>query len=255
MNRLFPHMYDCPERNQIVSGITYGLIPFLVLPMALVLLVLDSADTKVYAALECLYQISSFVAVLVIFKSYFRDSWLNVSIEPMKFLLVCLAAASWICAVYCFYFLATVRNFLPGGSLIILGAMPMTGIELLLLPGDFFLLGKFLPALVLIFLGPVITAGLFYAPIFAPLSVAGHKIGAYLGVAVITALPRIFTYFTIWGGWKEPQLYLAQLPIHMIACWSYQKTDSVWAPIFTHAIANALICTALFAMRAAGILT
>ena len=102
--------------------------------------------------------------------------------------------------------------------------------------------------------GPVITAGLFYATAFAPLCVAGHRFGAYIGVAALTALPRLITASTFWGGWKEGLLYLTQLPIHLIACWTYQKTDSVWAPIFTLAIGNAFACVTLFVLHYIGIL-
>ena len=33
-------------------------------------------------------------------------------------------------------------------------------------------------------------------------------------------------------------LYFCQLPIHMLSCWAYQKTDTVWAPIVTHMMVN-----------------
>ena len=30
------------------------------------------------------------------------------------------------------------------------------------------------------------------------------------------------------------------LPIHLIGCYAYQRTDTVWGPIFTIAISNAI---------------
>lgn len=256
LNKWFPHMYDSPERNQAVAGLVYGVVPFIVLPFTLILLILDSNNTQTYVKLEFLYQIINFISILVIFRTYLQDSWLNVTISPKKFWPVCLGAAVAICAIFGAYTWAGFRALFPDASLVALGAMPMTGIELMLVPGDFLLLdGSFLAAGLLILLGPVITACLFYAPVFAPLSVAGHRLGAYLGVAAWLAVPRIITYCTIWGGWKEPQLYLAQLPIHFIACWTYQKTDTVWAPIFTHAIANAVCCAALFGLKFLGYIT
>ena len=34
--------------------------------------------------------------------------------------------------------------------------------------------------------------------------------------------------------------YLVQLPVHLLACWAYQKTDNVWTPLFTLAATNLL---------------
>ena len=255
LNRLFPHMYDSPERNQTLAGLTYGVVPFLLLPVSLTLLVFGVSATRPYVILEYFYQIVNIIAVFVIFRSYFQDSWLNVSLYPKKFWAVCLGAAFGICCIYGGYVVSGMMGLLPQGNLAVLGTMPMAGVELMLLPGDFILLdGGIVAAIFLTLLGPVITAGLFYATAFAPLCVAGHRFGAYIGVAALTALPRLITASTFWGGWKEGLLYLTQLPIHLIACWTYQKTDSVWAPIFTLAIGNAFACVTLFVLHYIGIL-
>ena len=39
--------------------------------------------------------------------------------------------------------------------------------------------------------------------------------------------------------------YLVNLPIHLLACWSYQKTDNVWTPIFSLAATNLLLSIVL----------
>lgn len=129
------------------------------------------------------------------------------------------------------------------------GILPITGIELLLLPGDLALIGGILGVVFLVFLGPVTNACMYYATAFSPLCSAGRRFAAYLGVAALTAVPRIVTYFTIWGGRKEKTLYLAQLPIHLLSSWLYQKTNTIWAPILTHAIVNVISCAALYALR------
>ena len=121
----------------------------------------------------------------------------------------------------------------------------MVGIELMMTPGSLLLNGGIPAAVVLVVLGPVITSCLFYATAFAPICTAGRRFWAYAAVAALVAVPRIVTYFTVWGGHKEVALYLAQLPIHFIACWTYQKTDTIWAPIFTLAITNIAVCAML----------
>jgi hypothetical protein len=135
-----------------------------------------------------------------------------------------------------------------------LGRWLRANVELMMVPGDLVILGG-IPAMVfLTVLGPVITACMFYASVFAPLCGSGKRFGAYVAMAVILAIPRIITSFAVWGGWKELPLYLTQLPIHLLACWTYQKTDTVWTPIFTLAIANLLSCILLFGLQFVGII-
>lgn len=40
--------------------------------------------------------------------------------------------------------------------------------------------------------------------------------------------------------------YLVQLPIHLLMCWSYQKTDNVWTPLISLAVVNLLASVAFF---------
>lgn len=254
MKKLFPHMYDSPEPAQALGALSYGLFPFLILPFTLMLFVIGVTDTRPFVILEFLFQAINFIALAAIFHTYLRDSWLNVTIAPKGVLTVSLSAAVLIAAIYLESFYAGFRQVYDRADTVFFGILPMTGIELMMLPGDFALDGGIPAVLLLVFLGPVITACMFYAPTFAPLCVRGHRLLGYLSVAALLAVPRIVTYFTVWGGWKEVELYLAQLPIHLLACWTYQKTDTVWAPIFTHAIANALCCAALYGLHHAGII-
>lgn len=254
MKRLFPHMTDSPERHQTLGALAYGVIPFAVLPFTLMLLIIGVDDTKPYILLEYLYQGISLAALLVIFRSYLQDSRLNVSVHSGGFWSVCLFSALAVCCIWAACALAGMAGLFGRGNLVLLGAMPVTGIELMLLPGDFILLGGIPAALFLTLAGPVITACLFYAPAFAPLCVSGRRVLAYIAVAVWLAVPRIITSCTIWGGWKELELYLAQLPIHLIACWGYQKTDSIWTPICTLVLANLFSCAALYILAFLGLI-
>ena len=248
MNNLFPQMYDSPENSQAVGGLSYGAVAFVVLPFTFGLFFFAGSSTSVYLGLELAYQLFNFTALLCIFRTYLQDSWLNVSIAPKKVLTVSLTAAAVIAV---FYAALACFRYLHDSNLtriLWMGTLPMTGIELMLLPGQFLQYGGIWAALVLTVLGPITTACLYYAPVFAPVCAAGHRFAAYLAVAGITAVPRIITYFTVWGGWKELPLYLIQLPIHFLACWTYQKTNTVWAPIYTHAIVNALCCAVLYGL-------
>lgn len=245
MSKFFPQMYDSPETGQSVGGFTYGVVPFLVLPFTLTLLTIGANDTAPYVWLEYVYQAINFAAMFAIYRSYLRDSWLNVSINVKGVLRTCIAAAGIILCLYVEYMKAFFSDSFPKAATVFAGALPMVGIELMMTPGSLLLNGGIPAAVVLVVLGPVITSCLFYATAFAPICTAGRRFWAYAAVAALVAVPRIVTYFTVWGGHKEVALYLAQLPIHFIACWTYQKTDTVWAPIFTLAITNIAVCAML----------
>ena len=52
----------------------------------------------------------------------------------------------------------------------------------------------------------------------------------------------------VWPPEEELALYLAQLPLHWIACAAYHKADTIWAPIIVHMTANLLSCITIFVM-------
>ena len=84
---------------------------------------------------------------------------------------------------------------------------------------------------------PISICALFYCLGFAP--VCYHKPWlAYLCVAAITLIPPVIDI--LWRGEAAFVLggYLVQLPVHLLACWSYQKTDNVWTPMLSLAITN-----------------
>jgi hypothetical protein len=93
-------------------------------------------------------------------------------------------------------------------------------------------------------LTPFAVAGMFYATAFAPVCCKVRWLG-YLTVAVLLLLPVGFKI--LWRGDAvfTMIIYLVRLPIHWIACWSYQKTSNIWVPIGTLALVNlgtALMC-------------
>lgn len=254
MNKHFPHMYDSPESGQFVGSLSYGIVAFVVLPFTFTLFFFERNSNTVYTILEFLYQGLNAFMMIAIFRTYLQDSWLNVSIHPKKVLGVSLGAAAVIAGLYIEFAAGAARDLFDQAEIVFFGALPMTGIELMMLPGDFALFGGIPAVLFLVVLGPITTSCLFYATAFAPVCVSGKRWLAYLSVAALLAVPRFITSFTIWGGWKELALYLAQLPIHLLACWTYQKTDTIWAPIFTHAMANLFCCAVLYGMKFAGII-
>ena len=88
--------------------------------------------------------------------------------------------------------------------------------------------------------------GLFYCLGFAPVCYKKPWL-AYLCIAVITMIPPLVDIL-----WRDDDTwavfrYLTSLPVHLLACWSYQKTDNPWTPLLSLATANLLISVLLHA--------
>jgi hypothetical protein len=86
---------------------------------------------------------------------------------------------------------------------------------------------------------PINICTLFYCGVFAPVCYKKPWL-AYLCIAVVTLIPPVINI--LWRGDAAFMLigYLVQLPIHLLACWSYQKTDNVWTPLVSLVITNLL---------------
>ena len=84
---------------------------------------------------------------------------------------------------------------------------------------------------------PISVTGLFYAPGFAPMCCRKTWLG-YLILPLILLAPVVFEI--LWRGVSAYVIprYLFQLPMHLIACWAYQKADTVWASAATLALFN-----------------
>ena len=72
---------------------------------------------------------------------------------------------------------------------------------------------------------------------FAPVCRRSRWLG-YLVVTVVLALPCAFDI--LWRGETDfmVALFILRLPMHWIACWTYQKADTVWAPVATLTVFN-----------------
>ena len=86
---------------------------------------------------------------------------------------------------------------------------------------------------------PISICVLFYCLGFAPVCYQKPWL-AYLCIAVITMFPSVIDI--LWRGENGYMMtgYIVQLPVHLLACWSYQKTDNVWTPIVSLTVTNLL---------------
>ncbi|MBQ5833976.1 MAG: hypothetical protein IIW36_04100 [Clostridia bacterium] len=243
MSKLFPSMSSKPEKIQIFATIPCWLWVFVLLPMFMPFVGLgiwDQWEISVY--LEIFYHVANGLLMLVLMLGYLKEEWFMVTTDVPYYLK---------------HILLTV-GLIAGAELVLLGTLflcdfhfadaleclPMTEMSVSHTPLFLVNLEPILGTVVLSFFVPISVCALFYCFAFAPLCYKRPWL-AYVCIALITLIPSIIDI--LWRG--EAVLawcaYLVRLPIHLLACWSYQKTDNVWTPIVSLSITNLLLSIVL----------
>ncbi len=238
MRKLFPSMIDRPENANIICGIFYCILAFWTLPFLLLLFMQGSFRNPVTLSWgDIAYHIINFIIALTIFRHYLAESFINVQADFKNILTVALVAGSMMCLLMLIYMI----GYLVTGSellgLAAFGTLPVAEVELFVLSSEIIRQVPLFGILCMTILTPVSISCLFYATAFAPAACNKPWLG-YLLVAVILAFPRVCNAVTYWTPTEELLLYLIQLPLHLLACWSYQKADTIWAPIISLSITN-----------------
>ena len=230
-------MIDRPEGRTIAASLPYWLFAFFFLPF---LDLFFTADLEAAFWVDFVYHLINFIVVLILFIPYLRDSFLTVQIYPKKFfkivgccifvvLVLKVAIADWSYALGSALFdgaafgsWLTTETDLRYYSTSFIAEQPLWGI------------------LCVVLMTPVTTACLLYASVFAPIS-NSRPVLAYVVMTVAFLLIRLAMAFAFWSIEEEVAIFLVQLPIHLVACWAYQQTDTVWAPIAIHTVSNILL--------------
>lgn len=249
MYKYFPTLTERPEINNSIAALVYQVIGYYSIPFMLLLLLQGGIDgiLEVAAAVELAFHAFNFFVALFIFREYLTDTFADLR-HGFKRLMKTVSLSTAL-----IFLLAVVGNALFGfssglTSLTAYGALPLTEVDLFILPCDVVFTYPLLGTLCLGFLAPVTISCLYYGAVFAPICYTRPML-AYIATALFLAFPRYCNAATFWDPSAEWTLYFTQLPLHMIACWSYQKTDSIWAPILTHWIVNLLSCALIVMMR------
>lgn len=241
MYKYFPTLTERPEVNNSIAALVYQVVAYYSLPFLLLLLLQGSQDhMEIVAGVELAYHVFNFFVALFIFREYLTDTWADFRYGYQKLMKTVSLSTGMI------VLLAIVLYALFGFSrdnafLIAYGTLPLTEVDLFMLPSNVVATYPLLGTLCLGFLTPVAISCLYYGAVFAPICYT-RPLLAYLAMAVFLAFPRYCNAATFWDSEQQWILYFTQLPLHLIACWSYQKTDSIWAPILTHWIVNLLSC-------------
>lgn len=238
MNKLFPSMTSKPETIQIFAIIPCWLWVFVLLPMFMPFLGLGLWEQwELSVWLEIGYHVANGLLMLVIIFSYLKEEWFMVTTDVSHYLKHVMLTVGLIAGA----------EFLLLGTLFICGVniddmlecLPIVEMSVSHTPLFTVELQPIYGTIALSVFAPISICALFYCFGFAP--VCYHKPWlAYLCVAAITLIPPVIDI--LWRGDAAFVLggYLVQLPVHLLACWSYQKTDNVWTPLFSLVITNLL---------------
>jgi hypothetical protein len=231
-------MYSKPEKSQIFALIPCWFWVFVLVPMFMPFLGLgiwEQAEISVW--LEISYHVVNGCAMSVIMRSYLKDEWFMVTTNVRHYLKHVLLTVGLIVGAeflllgtlfYCGFNINDMLEWLPVTEMSV-SHTPLAAIEFAPIFG----------AIALSVFAPISICALFYCLGFAPICNKKPWL-AYLCIGIITLIPPIIDI--LWRGDAALVLsgYLVQLPIHLLACWSYQKTDNVWTPMVSLAITNLL---------------
>lgn len=253
MNHHFPTLMERPDNGNIFASLIYEVVAYFSVPFLLLLLLQGAQnDGKIVSVIEVAYHALNFFVALFIYREYLTDTFADIRYNFKRLL----HTSSVNMALILLYVLVLHALFgMDRGitNLLAYGGLPLTEVELFILPSSLVLTRPVLGTLCLVFLAPLAISCLYYATVFAPICYT-RPVLAYVAVAAFLAFPRFCNASTYWDPVTEWTLYFTQLPIHLLACRSYQMSDSIWAPILTHTVVNAIACGLLIFARFTAIL-
>lgn len=236
-------MNSKPEKIQMFAMIPCWVWIFILVPMFMPFLGLGLWEQwEVSVWLEIGYHVVNGIALFLIMFSYLKEEWFMVTTNVLYHLkhvaltvgLILVAEFALLCTLFnCGVDITNMFENLP------IAEMSVSHTPLFLID-----LQPIFGSIVLSVFAPVSICALFYFCVFAPICYK-KPVLAYIGVAVATLIPPVIDI--IWRG-NAPLVmsgYLVQLPIHLLACWSYQKTDNAWTPIISLAAVNLVMSIVL----------
>jgi len=99
-----------------------------------------------------------------------------------------------------------------------------------------------------IFLAPIVEEVLFRGVVFGMLR--PHKrVLAYVFSIALFAVYHIWQYVAVTGDWSLYIYALQYIPVSFVLAWCYDRTGTIWTPIFFHMLINAMSFYALDMME------
>lgn len=237
MKKMFPIMLDSPGIRAVGFGIPYWFFAFLLLPMFLSLTTADSRGQSYEIWMEIGYHILNCIVVVIFFASYLKEAFFLVQVHTKS-----VFAISGICAglIVLIKIAAYLLSLLGGNkefAISSLGLLVTNESDLLFYSTAVIGSKPLIGTLVLAVLAPITTSCLLYGCVFAQLATRRPWL-AYVVMVLMLFVIRMASVFCFWPLADNLRIFVLQLPIHLICCWTYQKTDTIWTPILTLTFSN-----------------
>ncbi len=238
MKKLFPQMMDCLSGGYIFCIFATWIVIFLVIPAWLPLIGQGFLeDTTALAWMETVFLALVGIVMLLVMKDHLSDAFLGLQINCKSILKTSVIALALMAGWYVVS--AELLELLRIDIMLLVDVYPISPTNILMLPGSVVDSNPVFGLLCMTLLVPFGVCGMFYASSFAPVCTRNTWAG-YLVMAGVVLVAALFDGFWYWGYDLALVTFMIRLPMHLVACWSYQKTDNVWAPIFALAGFNLL---------------
>ena len=248
MSKRMPIYLERPETQVIGVAVIYSVLCFFSLPFIL-LLMLGGLERNLYAIswFEIAFHVLNFIVMVSLFKDYLRDGLDNLRIHKKNIIRTILIAMSLMLVVMELWFALWQRTESTMFFIACFDTMPLSEMDMFSLAANVVCANPIFGTLCMVVLTPVTVSCIYYAVGFVPAYNVRPWLG-YLVVAAVIAFPRICNAVTFWDPEEQMISYFAHLPLQMIACWAYRRTDTIWTPIILHAVTNLIACVGLILM-------
>ena len=215
------------SRGELIGGFIY--LPIYVIGLSLLLgLILGLANVQMSdTRLNLLYFLINFLAIAVIFHRWLITSLSGVGRRFWLFL------QAVVLGFVFYYALSWVLGLIL--SLLDLAVASPNDAEIArLAAGDFRL-----TVLCTVFLAPPVEETLFRGLLFGNIH-SKNRILAYVVSVLLFAVLHVWSYVGSVGWVNAALAAVAYLPAGIALGWTYEKSDTIWAPIVVHALINAV---------------
>lgn len=238
MAKKLPIFLDSPEKQHIAAALIYSGISFFTVPFVLLLMSIGlQGDPDALSWFEIVFHGLNFLVAVSLFKEYLKESFDTAMVQREQLITVTATAVGLILGMTVVAYALLALTGSEVSYFATFGVLPLAEMDLFTMSSVVVLSKPILGTLCMVVLAPVTISCLYYATGF----VGPHNVRAWLGflvVALVIAYPRLCNGLTHWDTTTQTLLYITQLPVHLIACWTYRKLDSIWGPIVTLAVSN-----------------
>ena len=242
-----PVELDAPEKQHIGIGIFYGFVAFFALPYFVYFLMADLQDPYLLTWFELGYHVINFGIAFGLFREYLMDGLFTFRLQLKEFLFSIKLALLIIAALVAIVYVAASLCGVSWLFSTLMAVFPVSEMEVLFFGGELVFYNPLLSFICAVVLSPLSITCLFYCVSFVPAFRVRPWLG-YLAVAVWIGFTHINNAVTSLDVFTEIGVFIPQLPIHIIACWSFRRTNNVWTPMVTLAFANLLAWAYLFVL-------